>query len=576
MVVTPALTERNEREVWDAVARAYSRLSDAEFEARVRDLDDDDIAEATRMRLRFDVGRFARYCWPDRFELPFNRCHRVLLGDGSAHYKDRRTRKSAIAAPRGLGKSSVSSFAVPVHRVLFGLERFILFLSAEQSLSDDLTSDIFDALTDTEGPLVDLFGPIVVKGGKTDFTVSIGGRPSCRLASKSFGTQVRGKKHQGERPTLIIVDDGERSDRVRSAEQRRVWWRFLHDDVLKAGRKQGGTEVHVRGTVLHPDSMLANLLASAAWDGERFRSILSWPVREDLWERCRRIWCDLTLGDEDRRTAIARAFYQAHKAEMDEGAEVLDAVAEPLFELYMTIWGEGLASFLREKQNEPRDSNSSFFASEKFGRFRVEKGAIVRADGIRVPLDELTVVLRLDPIPGKEIGSIGDEGGAGAGDFAAIAVVARDRWGYCYVLDVWMRRCRDVDMLTAMFTLGEQWRATRASIESNGFQRLITRNFRRMQEERRQAGLWYQLGVQEDNSSESKEDRIASLEPATANGWLLFNEAIPREVLQQFDDFPSGQNDDAPDAVEGAWRLLGKTAVRLSQTPLGARVTGRR
>lgn len=557
---------------WDAVAEGFASLSLAAFHDRCARLEPEDAAEAIRMRLRCSVEEFARYCWPDRFSLPFNECHQVLLGDGGKHYAVRRPRRTAVAAPRGLGKSSVSSFAVPIHRMVFGLEAFIIILSAEQSLADDLTGDIHEAFSDPESPMTDLFGPFKVSGGKTDFIVHIG-QHSCRVVSKSFGTQVRGKKHRGIRPTLIIVDDGERSDRVRSADQRRVWWRFLHDDILKAGLKarQGGTEVHVRGTVLHPDSMLANLLQAPAWDAKRFKSILSWPERVDLWERCKRIWTDLSLGTEDRRTQIARAFYQANRAEMDRGVEVLDPVAEPIFDLYLLIWGEGLASFLREKQNEPRDGTASYFDSATFSKFRVEEGHIVRSDGRRVALSDLTVVLRLDPIPGEELKVLDEEGGAGAGDYAAIAVVGRDPNGYRYVLDVWLKRCRDRDMLTAMFTLGETWGAQRASIEANGFQRLIARNFRRMQAERRDAGLWCALAVTEDTSSTNKEDRIASLEPATSNGWLLFNEAIPVMVFQQFDNFPSGDHDDAPDAVEGADRMLARPVAHLAQRPMTVR-----
>ena len=54
---------------------------------------------------------------------------------------------------------------------------------------------------------------------------------------------------------------------------------------------------------------------------------------------------------------------------------------------------------------------------------------------------------------------------------------------------------------------------------------------------------------------QNKEDRIATLEPAIANGWLAFNERdLPGEFWKQFRQFPTADHNDAPDAVQGACR----------------------
>lgn len=545
---------------WEDAAAQVAALTDQEFVDRVTPLLPADRDEALRLRFRHDRMGFARYLWPDRFTLPFNACHEALFGASPHPYQTRPKTHDAIAAPRGIGKSSVSSFVDVVHRVVYDTEAFVVIMAAVQDLAVELVTDIMETLQETESPLRDLYGRAVVLGGKSDFTVSIAGRPSIRILARSFGQTIRGVKHRGIRPTLIIVDDGERSDRVRSAIQRGQSWKFLNDDVLKAGLKPGtgGTETKIRGTVLHVDSMLATALTHPGWDGQRFASLISWPDRQDLWAQCGRYWCDLTLCEY--RRAAARAFYEANREEMDRGARVLDPVAEPLFDLYELIWAEGLASFLREKQNQPRDPASQFFDSARFARFRVQQGTVqvLDTDGKitrATALSALKVNLRLDPIPGKELGTLGDETGSGQGDFAAIAAIGRDQYGYGYLLQVWLARCRDTDQLAAMFEIGEQWGATRASIESNGFQRLFGRDYRRMVTERRAAGRFWQMALDEDVASTSKEDRIASLEPSLTNGWLLVNEALDRRAFEQFDEFPCGSHDDAPDAVEGAWRL---------------------
>ena len=65
---------------------------------------------------------------------------------------------------------------------------------------------------------------------------------------------------------------------------------------------------------------------------------------------------------------------------------------------------------------------------------------------------------------------------------------------------------------------------------------------------------------------QNKEDRIATLEPAIANGWLAFNERdLPGECWKQFRQFPTTDYNDAPDAVQGACRsLITTTAPQLA------------
>ena len=305
--------------------------------------------------------------------------------------------------------------------------------------------------------------------------------------------------------------------------------------------------------------MLAKLLKDAGWKSSFYQAVEGWPERVDLWDRCGRIWKDLDLGDIETRLECALAFYQANKAEMDRGAKVLDESALPIFRCYEAIWAGGLRSFLREYQNQPTSDGASAFNSARFRRFHLHQGWIIVDGRQRCKLSELRISLRLDPIPGKELGGL-DEDGPGAGDRAAIAVVGRDAQGYAYVLAIWRKRCRDSVQLAMLWSLAEQWACKnpcKATIESNGFQRLLGRSFRTQQKERREAGKYWQVAVEDDTSTTDKNDRIASLEVPAENGWLLFNESIPPDAMQEFDDFPNGDHDDGADAVEGALRNSG-------------------
>ena len=71
--------------------------------------------------------------------------------------------------------------------------------------------------------------------------------------------------------------------------------------------------------------------------------------------------------------------------------------------------------------------------------------------------------------------------------------------------------------------------------------------FRTMKERHR-----YGRAIIYHDQHQNKEDRIATLEPAIANGWLAFNEKhLPGEFWKQFRQFPTADHNDAPDAVQG-------------------------
>jgi predicted phage terminase large subunit-like protein len=545
------------------LARAVAKISPDDFVRRWASLTDPaDQLGALRLRFRYRIDEFARFCWPELFSLPWNAFHRHVLAAPDQPWPERvgRTVQRAIAAPRGVAKTTTAKARL-MHALVYDIDRCIVVLSASQALSLAISGHLRAMLADEESVLSVLYGPFRVEGGTEEWRAVF---PDGRLVgvfARSFGTQVRGTNMRGLRPTRILIDDGERPDRVRSSEQRTIWHRFLTDDVQKAGPKEGGLVIEWLGTVLHPDAILARLLVNPAWDGRKWRALIRWPERSDLWTTCREIWADLTLGDLNLRRACALAYYEANRAEMDEGAEVLDPVAEPLFRLFEYIWSDGLASFLREKQNEPRDPSAALFDSGRFARCSVvqtARGLAIRgAHGKTVLLADCRLYGRWDPSMGLP-----------DGDYASLVVLARDRDHYGYLLEARMLRLKPSLQLVAFWGLVDRWYEhglRRFSLESNGFQAMIAEEFRRQRELRRAAGKPWQVQLDEDPSTTSKEVRIAALEPSVANGWLQFSGDIPDVMFQQFDDFPSGDHDDGPDSVEGAWARSGTAPPTMAQ-----------
>ena len=549
---------------------AIAAIPAARFWARWEGIEDREARnEVLRERFRGDVAGFLKWIWPDVFTRPFVAPHLDVLTRHKIPWQERtgtqvRTLR-ALAAPRSFSKTGIT-IADLCHDCCYGIERVVPILSAELTLSRTSLATIRQMLS---APAVaELYGPVTFAGGTDRYTVTIAGHQTTFIA-KSFGTSVRGLKEGMIRPTRLVVDDGEDKLLVNNPDNRRKWWSFLVEDILKLGDIAGGLIVDWIGTVLHQDSVLSRILVAPGWRAKRYAACLEWPERADLWAECGRVWADLSIGEIDDRRAAAQAFYAAQREAMDRGARMLSNEWMDLFAFHEVIWSEGLGSALKELQNSPRDPGACLFDHTTFPRCRVvtlpggepavqrlrREGIAVVPDGRPIPRSSLNVTLRLDPIPGEQMGGLG--GGAGGSDYAAIAAIARDPHGGAHVVDGWMRRAKDTDQLAAMWAMGERWHAHKAVIEGNGFARLLGDPFKRIREERRGRGLWAEMSATTPSSTTNKDDDIAGLEMPIANGWITFAEHLPTEAMMQIDDFPGGSHDDFWDAVARGYRDSG-------------------
>lgn len=527
----------------------------AAFFEHVADLDEDAARAAMVARCERDRGLFNVVYFPERFDARFNALHHDFARRHAPPWHERKEPLlEADAAPRGAAKSTWSSFGELVHDAVYGRELYVVVVSTTRDLSNDLVKDLHQVFTEREAASelwADFAGPagFRVSGTQTDFVVYVpGGDPrGVRFKAFSFGSTIRGTKHAGKRPTKILVDDGEHPERVRSPEQRAKTWEFLTKDILKAGKSY--TRVRVVGTVLHMASMLADLLQAPNWKSTKWKAIQEWPERMDLWEECRKLWADLS---DPARLDTARAFYDKHAEEMNRGAAVLWPEEQGLWKMMQEFWSDP-AAFYSERQNEPRDPTKQIFDVDRFARCTFDGQLIREASGRLVDLRTCVVGIVLDPVPAK----------SQRGDFAAVVMMARDREGYRYVLRCVLRRCAPSEQRAIVWDMWKQAGATdkvRVGVEGNGFQRMFDEDFERDREERREAGEVWSLDPTMIVSTTNKEDGIAALEPACVNGWLQFDEALPRELLDMFRDFPGASHDDGPDAIRLCDHLISDRA----------------
>jgi len=366
-----------------------------------------DQGDALAWRCRHDVELFCTLMFPALVYLPFNDAHRWLLGHLASlpgHTERARAgmRETAIGveAPRGLAKTTIAKLIV-VHRIVYGLEPFIIWGAVGQREAEQEGNHI-RAMFDDPGELFgEIYGPFKVEGGASDWTVRLPSGQTCRVSARGWpGGKMRGINNQGQRPTLIIGDDVEHTEHVRNPAVRAKLDNYISSDVRNAGPKEGGLIFLQVGTRLHPDSQTARNSHDRAFTAVRYRSVITWPDRMDLWQRCKDLWSDLTDPD---RLETAERYYRRNRRRMTAGCEVLDPKVQPIYWLMQKLWSVGEASFWKDYLNDPVDPTRQVFFPDKFRRCTHDAHSITTSSGRRIPVGSCKLAIWLDPRASREV-----------------------------------------------------------------------------------------------------------------------------------------------------------------------------
>lgn len=339
---------------------------------------------------------FARVYLDHHFVKPPSRMHLELF-DQLRGLSDQRGRRLAIAAPRGHAKTTVVSLAYVLWCLLYRKEMFILIVSATREQAVQILADLTRELKGNPRLIEDfpeICEPLIAgrslplgsdcASGRGTSVGSRGGGGGVRVRGHHLvlpndacvrvlgaGQGVRGMKHRQHRPSLIIGDDLEELEPTLSDEQRRKTLDWFNKTLLKAGNPQ--TNVVVVGTILHYDSLLANLTQelpqrgkAAGWDGKVYRAVESFSMNPSLWEQWEAIRFGLEENKERSGVEASRHFFHTNRVQMLEGTKVLWPEVEPYERLMEIRADEGRSSFQSEKQNEPLDPEKCLFRENSF------------------------------------------------------------------------------------------------------------------------------------------------------------------------------------------------------------------
>ena len=192
-------------------------------------------------------------------------------------------KRLVFASPRGFAKSTMVSVIYPIWLALWKGAEDIVIISASETLAVDWLRKIKFELCNN-ALVREYFGDQVSDKWSENHIIL---RNGVNIRARGAGGQIR-----GFRPDVIICDDLETDESVRSEEQRKQLKEWLFKACLNTLVPDG--QFIIVGTIIHPLSVLADLLSldngwkklkkMAYFDGVQEAGHELWP---ELWNHDR-------------------------------------------------------------------------------------------------------------------------------------------------------------------------------------------------------------------------------------------------------------------------------------------------
>ncbi|WP_085593486.1 phage terminase large subunit [Thalassospira sp. MCCC 1A01428] len=498
------------------------------LEARCSGFDPDEKASQKRRTTgREDFEFFARTYFPHYIrgkkdpktgiEKPINlsNLHRYFCDHFPALIENPESVNEVIAAPRGEAKSTYA-LIFTIYCAVYELKHYMIYIMDVFDQAS-VVVEAFKVEFDSNPRLRTDFPDIMGKGPVWQDGVCVT-RNNIKLHARGAGQRIRGLKHGARRPDLAVLDDIENDENVKTPKQRDKLESWIDTGVANLGEAGEKFDLIFVGTVLHYDSVLVRKLNNPLWQSIRFQSILKWPDRMDMWDA----WEEI-LRNQSRQAA--RDFYAKNRAKMEKGAVVSWPEKRPLLYLMELRARIGHKSFSSEQQNEAIDENAAFQNFTYWVQFEpqwVYFGAC-------------------DPSLGKK---------GNHRDPSAILVGGFDRRaGELAVIEASIRKRVPKVIISDIIAFQKQYGCVAWGIETVQFQEFLRTQL--IDEAIRQHIALNGVPVPQNTD---KDLRIESLQVPISDGRIKLHPS--QNVLRtQLEQWPNGDHDDGPDALEMLWTL---------------------
>lgn len=177
--------------------------------------------------------------------------------------------KLAVVAPRSHAKSTFIDLLYPLHRITYGLERFVLMISESEEQSK-LNLETLGNEIEFNPKYKFFFGDRKNRkqwGTETKQIIARFGQKGeqdemCKVMIRGTGQKVRGLKFGPYRPTLTIVDDGEGDGNTVTPELRGKFRRWLNGAVIPGS---DDARFIFLGTIIDEAAYLNRICGTAAY-----------------------------------------------------------------------------------------------------------------------------------------------------------------------------------------------------------------------------------------------------------------------------------------------------------------------
>lgn len=184
-------------------------------------------------------------------------------------------KRLVVAAPRGFAKSTIISRFYPLWLALFKKATNIIIISASEDLAVGFLRDIKREIESNQ-LILTLWGDLRSDKWSENHIILKNG---VEIRAKGAGSQIRGR-----RPDVIICDDLETDESVRSDDQRKQLKEWLFKACLNT--LLPGGQFLIIGTIIHPLSVLADLLAvDNGWTKRKYQAYIGGEqvAGKELW-----------------------------------------------------------------------------------------------------------------------------------------------------------------------------------------------------------------------------------------------------------------------------------------------------
>lgn len=169
-------------------------------------------------------------------------------------------RQLVVVSFRGSAKSTIATMAYPLWSIIGSQKKkYVVIASQTQAQAQQHLRNIRDEIE--SNPLFrGDFGPLEAESAEWGIGALYIPRFNAKIIAVSRGQSIRGLRHRARRPDIVICDDIEDSDSVKTMESRRDTDNWFNSEIKGVGDRN--TKFIVVGNLLHEDSLVMRLKES--------------------------------------------------------------------------------------------------------------------------------------------------------------------------------------------------------------------------------------------------------------------------------------------------------------------------